>query len=183
MEPQPANLPHELEDFVAALTRHQTRLRGLVRCLLFDPRQAEDVLQDANVVLLRKSAEFRPGTDFWAWASQVVRYQVLTHAKRLGREKLVFDDALLASLAAEAETRAASLDERRTALGSCLEKLAAPQRQLLEMRYSLGQSIGEISARLSRPEGSIRQTLHRIRGALLECIERRLDPHARPQPA
>lgn len=175
MEPTPTpNQPHELEGFVAALTRHQTRLRGLVRCLLFDPGPTEDVLQDVNVVLLRKAAEFQPGTDFWAWASQVVRYQVLTYAKRQGRDKLVFDEELLASLAAEAEARASSLDERRAALGSCLERLAAPQRQLLEMRYSLGQSIGEIAARLSRPEGSIRQTLHRIRGALLECIERRM---------
>lgn len=167
-------MEQQLEDFVAAITRHQTRLRGLVRCLLFDARQTEDVLQDANVVLLRKAAEFQPGTDFWAWASQVVRYQVLTHAKRQGRDKLVFDEELLTSLATEAEAQAATLDDRRAALGSCLERLAAPQRQLLEMRYSLGQSIGEIAARLSRPEGSIRQTLHRIRGALLECIEQRL---------
>ncbi len=172
------NLPHELEGFVGALTRHQTRLRGLVRCLLFDASQVEDVLQDANVVLMRKAADFQPGTDFWAWSSQVVRYQVLTHVKRIGRDKLVFDDTLLATLANEAEKQCAGLEDRRAALGQCLGKLAPPQRQLLELRYSMGHSIGEIAERLSRPEGSIRQTLHRIRGALLECIERKL-----PQPS
>ncbi|MBM4090124.1 MAG: sigma-70 family RNA polymerase sigma factor [Planctomycetes bacterium] len=166
--------PPSLEIFVRELTCHQTRLRGLVRCLLFDRKQAEDVLQDTNVVLLRKAAEYQPGTDFWAWASQVARYQVLTHAKRLGRERLVFDEELMESLAAESQLRAASLDQRRDALLACLERLPAPQRQLLEMRYSLGQSMDQIASTMSRPSGSVRQTLYRVREALLSCIERRM---------
>jgi len=98
-ETSPQQLPTGLTEFVAELTRHQPRLRGLVRCLLFDRKDAEDVLQDANLTLVRKSADYRPGTDFWAWASQVARYQVLTHCKRLKRDKLVFSADLLATLA------------------------------------------------------------------------------------
>jgi RNA polymerase sigma-70 factor (ECF subfamily) len=66
------------------------------------------------------------------------------------------------------------MDERRDALLVCLERLPAPQRQLLEMRYSLGQSMDQIASTLSRPSGSVRQTLYRVREALLFCIERRM---------
>ena len=79
--------PRELEEFLRELTRHQRRLRGLVRCLLFDSRDVEDVWQDVNVTLLRKASEFQPGTDFWAWASQIARFKALNQARKLGRER------------------------------------------------------------------------------------------------
>jgi len=165
--------PH-LESFVLELTRHQLRLRGLVRCLLFDPKSTEDVLQDTNVTLLRKAAEFSPGTNFWAWASVVAKYQVMTHAKRNSRDRLVFDDSLLAAIADDVNRLADTVDSRRDALSKCLRSLPEPQRQLLEMRYSVDGSVPHMAASLGRPEGSIRQTLYRIRQALLTCINSRL---------
>jgi len=166
--------PHKLEEFMRELTRHQRRLRGLVRCLLFDSRDVEDVWQDVNVTLLRKAGEFQPGTDFWAWACSVARYQVLTHCRRLGRDRLVFDEGLLRLIAEEVEQRGPVSDRRHEALQRCLEKLPGPQRQLLEMRYGPDSSLEQIAATLARPVGSVRQTLYRIRDALLACIERRL---------
>jgi RNA polymerase sigma-70 factor (ECF subfamily) len=162
------------------LTRHQPLLRGLVRCLLFDRADVEDVLQDTNVTLLRKATDYQMGTDFWAWASQVARYQVLTHCKRLRRDKLVFSEELIAMLAAEAGSHAAEFDARREALDACLAKLPAPQRQLLELRYGPKASIEEIARSLERTAGSIRQALFRIREALQACIERRLAGGAAP---
>ena len=97
--------PRKLEEFLRELTRHQRRLRGLVRCLLFDSRDVEDVWQDVNVTLLRKAGEFQPGTDFWAWACSVARYQVLTHCRRLERDRLVLDEELLGLIAEEVEQR------------------------------------------------------------------------------
>jgi RNA polymerase sigma-70 factor (ECF subfamily) len=174
--PQPAG-PHaagDLDAFARELSRHQARLRGLIRCLLFNRQHVEDVWQDTNVLLLRKAADFRPGTDFWAWSSQVARYQVLTHCKKLKRDRLVFSDELLATLAEDLGSRVAEVDDRRTALDACLTKLPAPQRQLLELRYGPKNSIEEIAVSLERSAGSIRQALFRIRETLLACIERRL---------
>ena len=54
--------PRELEEFMRERTRPQRR-RGLVRCLLFDRRDSEDVWQDVPVTLLRKAGEFQLGTD------------------------------------------------------------------------------------------------------------------------
>jgi RNA polymerase sigma-70 factor, ECF subfamily len=162
------------EQFIAEITRCQQRLRCLIRCLLVGNELVEDVLQETNMVLWKKAAEFEIGTDFWAWASRVARFQVMSQLKRIKRDRHVYDPELLDELATIATRKFTDLDAREDALETCLESLPVPQRQLLEMRYSLDQSVGEISHAIGRPQGSIRQTLYRLRTVLLNCVERRL---------
>ena len=160
--------------FVGELTRHQTRLRGFLRCLLVRPSDVDDLLQDVNAVLWQKAGEYRPGTDFWSWASQVARYKAFNQLRRYGRDRVVFDDSLLADLATVAMEKARDLDRRAEALDHCLGRLPAPQRQLVDLRYAAGQTVEAMSRAIGRPEGSLRQALYRIRTALLACIESRL---------
>ena len=174
--------PRDPEEFVGQLTRHQPRLRGFIRCLLPHAETVEDVLQETNLLLWRKAGDFVPGTDFWAWASQVARFQVLTHLKQRRRDRHVFDVELLNDLAVLAEQRLRTAEEREEALALCVEHLPGPQRQLLDLRYGLGQSIEAVARSIQRPAGSIRQTLYRIREVLLKCIERRLNVCAKTGP-
>ncbi len=51
-------------EIVGLIARHQTRLRGLVRCLLVRSSDVRDVLQEVNAVLWEKANEFQGGTDF-----------------------------------------------------------------------------------------------------------------------
>ncbi len=166
--------------FVRELTSHQARLRGLIRCLLFDPKDVEDVWQDTNVVLVTKASDFQLGTDFWAWSSCIARYQVLTHLKKLKRSKVLFSSEALEALASDFDAIRETVDPRRDALQACLALLPLPQRQLLELRYGPSIPVAEIAARLRRPAGSVRQSLYRIRSALLDCVERRLAAEATP---
>jgi RNA polymerase sigma-70 factor (ECF subfamily) len=159
---------------VREITRHQSRLRGFVRCLLVRSGDVDDILQEINAVLWEKADEFQPGTDFWAWASQIARFKVLNHVRKLERDRLVFDAELLNQLAEIASVRVRDVDRRRDALDFCLKELPPPQRQLIDLRYASGQTIESIAAAIGRPAGSIRQTLYRIRGALQACIEGRL---------
>jgi len=175
-QPAPDRVPADDSSVtvVTEIARHQPRLRGFLRCLLVRPSDVDDLLQEINTVLWEKAAEFTPGTDFWAWASQVARYKAFNQVRRYGRERLVFDDALLGELAEAASEKLRDLDRRRTALDHCLGRLSAPQRQLLELRYAAGQSVEAIARSIGRPAGSLRQTLYRIRGALQACIEGQL---------
>ena len=161
-------------EIVGLIARHQTRLRGLVRCLLVRSSDVEDVLQEVNSVLWEKADEFQPGSDFWAWASQIARFKVLNHVRKLGRERLVFDDAVLEQLAEIAASKLGQLDQRRAALDHCLQQLPPPQRQLIDLRYTAGHTNELIGESIGRPAGSVRQALYRIRAALQACIERQL---------
>jgi hypothetical protein len=59
------------------LLRHQDRLRGFIRCLLIDRRDADDVWQDVNLVLVRKAADFRPGGSHGRFPRRLVEGQAL----------------------------------------------------------------------------------------------------------
>lgn len=168
--PQPE--PSEIVQLIAA---HQTRLRGLVRCLLVRPADVDDVLQEVNTVLWEKASGFQAGSDFWAWACQIARFKALNHLRKYNRDRLVFDERVLNELADLAEERVAQVDQRREALEHCLNLLPPAQRQLLDLRYSGGHAIESIGQMIGRPQGSIRQTLYRIRQALLDCIQSKLE--------
>ena len=159
----------------------QPRLRAFVRCLLVHASDVDDVLQEVNSVLWEKAEQFEPGTSFWAWASQIARFKVLNAVSRYARERVIFDQDTISQMAQVIEERVSTLDDRRRALESCLARLPSSQRQLIELRYTDGQAIDRISQSIGRPVGSIRQTLYRIRGVLLECIQRQL--HGQEHPA
>jgi len=161
-------------EIVALIARHQPRLRGLVRCLLIRASDVEDVLQEVNSVLWEKAGEFEAGTDFLAWASQIARFKALNHVRKYSRDRLVFDDKLINELADLAQERLTQIDHRRDALESCLNSLPPPQRQLIDLRYAGGHAIESIAEIIGRPQASIRQTLYRVRQALLTCIESKL---------
>jgi RNA polymerase sigma-70 factor (ECF subfamily) len=168
------------DNVVQEIARHQLRLRGLIRCLLVRASDVDDLVQEVNVVLWEKADEFRPGTEFWAWASQIARFKALNQVRKLDRERVVFDSATLERMAEIAERKLRQFDVRREALDHCLRRLPPAQRQLLDLRYASGQSIARIAETIGRPEGSIRQTLCRVRAALLACIEGQLGPEAKP---
>jgi len=161
-------------EIVGLIATHQTRLRGLVRCLLIRAADVDDVLQEVNTVLWEKSSDFQVGSDFWAWASQIARFKALNHLRKFSRDRLVFDERLLNELADLAEERLVHVDQRREALEQCLNSLPPAQRQLIDLRYVGGHAVESIGAMIGRPQGSIRQTLYRVRQALLSCIQSKL---------
>lgn len=160
-------------DFVELLTSHQARLYGYILSLVFSPTDADDVLQETNRVLWQKSTSFQRGTNFVAWAFRIAFYQVQAHRRRLQREKLIFDDELLAAIAEEASARDEGFRERHRLLRCCLEELGVRQRDLVRRRYSVGTTIDNIAVQVGRSAAAVKQALFRCRKALIECIERR----------
>jgi RNA polymerase sigma-70 factor (ECF subfamily) len=162
------------ERFVQHLIECQPRVYAYVLALLADADLADEVVSETNLVLWRKADEFVEGTDFGAWACTIARYQVLAARQKLARDKVVFDDDVLASIAQAAPERTVDLDDRRRALRHCLRSLSLDQQQLIQARYAGDGSVQSLAARLGRSVGSISQTLYRLRNLLLECIQRRL---------
>src|SRR5262249_20227332 len=119
------------DEFITKLTAAQTAVWAYVFSLLPDHAAAQDVLQETNVTLWRKADDFQPGTSFLSWACQVAYFHVLSHRRRMKRDRLLFDDEVLAYLAERQADRAMELGDRLVALRRCLEKLPQPSRRLL----------------------------------------------------
>ena len=160
------------ENFVAELIELQPRLYSFVLSLLANRNDADDVLQQANLVLIRKQSQFEPGTDFSAWARQIAFYEVQTFRKRRARNLVQLSDLVVQQLAQEADSSIFSHEASatRSALRHCLDKLTASRRKLIEQRYA-GIKVQELAKQSSTTVGAVSQKLFRIRAALTKCIE------------
>lgn len=162
------------EQFVQAIAEHQNRLLAYVYSLLGDHARAADVLQETNLVLWRKRAEFRDGHPFLPWAFAIARMQVLAHLRDRGRDRCLLDSELVEMMAAEAEREAGRFEDVRSALRRCLEAVPGDGRSLVEGHYFAKQSVAELAASLGKGLSAVKSSLLRTRRALAECIERRL---------
>jgi RNA polymerase sigma-70 factor (ECF subfamily) len=109
-----------------------------------------------------------------AWATRIARYHVLNYRRKMKRDRLVFDEALFAELAARQAMRAEDADLYARALRYCLQKLPHEQQELVAERYGANGSVKRIAGSQGRSVGSVSQMLYRIREALLNCISQRL---------
>ncbi|HYF52293.1 MAG TPA: sigma-70 family RNA polymerase sigma factor [Planctomycetota bacterium] len=163
----------QVAEFVRNLTLNQSRLYAFILSLTGNSSRAEDILQDANVVLWQKAAEFTPGTNFTAWMFKIAYLQVMAHNQRRNREKIVFDSTMMPDLSAEAQEHLSDLEDRQRMLQQCLEKLSPRQRDVVRRRYTLGATIQKIAEELGLSGEAIKQLLFRTRAALIECVKRR----------
>ncbi len=160
------------EAFVRLMTEHQGRLYAYVLSLLGDPDQANDVLQEANLVLWRNAAEFQIGSNFRAWAFRIAHFQVMACRQRQLRDRLVFDDEMLALLDPAAKAVDETYEDRQQRLTACLETLPEAQRDLLRRRYADGLSLETIAESIRRTANAVAQTLFRVRRTLIDCVTR-----------
>ena len=160
------------EQFVQRLTAAQSALYAFICSLLGGTREAQDVLQETNAVLWKKSAEYDAARSFLTWAYTFARYQVMAHRKRMSRDQLLFDEELLESIAETATRRNVDLDMRLRALDECVAKLPGQQRELIRQRYAEGTPLKVLASEHGQTATALGVMLHRIRLALADCVRR-----------
>jgi RNA polymerase sigma-70 factor (ECF subfamily) len=161
-------------EFVQLFTHHQRRLFLYILSQVPNPIEAEEIQQETNVIIWSKFAQFRPGTNFLAWVSQIANFEVMKHRSRKKRDRKHFSNEFVEAVSKEVLERSEELEERRNALIECIEELRPRDRELIQQRYALGEKGTHLAEQLNRPANSIYQSLGRIRRSLMECIERRM---------
>lgn len=154
-------------------SRYARQIYAFITTIVFKRDDAEEVFQNTSVVLWNKFDEFETGTNFFAWASRIAYFEVLTLMKQQKRAPIVSENNLEA-LATEAAALSDQTPERLAALEACLEELAAIDREIIHDRYFYQRPPKEIAATKSRSLDSIYRALNRIHHRLLSCVERKL---------
>lgn len=161
-------------EFVQLFTHYQRRLFLYILSQIPNPIEAEEVQQETNVVIWSKFAQFRPGTNFLAWVSQIANFEVMKYRSRRKRDRMQFSDEFLETVSRESLERSDELEDRRKALIECIEKLRPRDRELIQQRYAPGEKGKHLAEQIGRPANSVYQSLGRIRRSLMDCIQRRL---------
>ena len=170
----PADRTDSYEEFLGLFSRNQSRVQAYIRSLVPDAAHADDVFQATSLVLWRSFETFDKGKDFLPWALGVARHQVLMFWRTKRRDRHVFSETLIKSLADDALGRADFAADRQRALDACVEGLPPRQRDLIQMFYGENQSADTIAASWDRTVHAVYKALKVMRKSLLECVERRL---------
>lgn len=165
---------NQQEAFLRLFLEHEEALRGFVRSLSASREDAREVMQDVAAVLWRKFDSLGPPAEFRSWAFGVARMQAKEFYRDQGRDRHLFADDVQALIEQRVVVRSQRFDARQEALEECLGKLPTDQRELLDEAYAPGARIDEIAAGRGRTPMALYKTLHRIRLALVECLQRAL---------
>ena len=170
--PEPDEASHD--DFLRLYAESEAALRTFVRTMLQAREDASEVLQETILVLWRRFGEFDRTADFKRWAFGIARMKALSLLRDRRRDRHVFDDELVGRLANEAVALEQRHLTQREALDRCLEKLPVAQREIVLAAYAKGIRMDDLATQRGQTPMSLYKLLHRIRQALLECVERTL---------
>ena len=193
-------LPDQLDrdEFAQRLGHCHGRLWGLAAGILGDRNEAEDVVQEAALVALRRLDQFKPGTNFLAWMARIVRFQAFNWArKRIGRRTESVDPGDMDRQIAErptADQKKWADPEQVVELGDdqaefddavmdALRSLAPEARACLLLRIVNELSYREIALMMDLPEGTAMSHVHRAKKVMRSSLTRRDDAEFSRPPA
>ena len=165
----------DVEEFVRLLMANERRVFMYILTLLPNVADAQDVLQETSIVLWRKFAEYRPGTDFTSWAFRVAQNMVRNYRAKQRRCRVKFDEQLLAAVAGDVESMREELDFARTVTLDCVDELPPVDRDLLRRRYETGATIKSVAEAVGRSAEGMYKAMRRIHDTLRECVKRKVD--------
>ena len=162
------------EVFIREFTQSQRPLYLYILPLVGNTADADEVLQETNLVIWAKWQQFELGSNFLAWGRAIARLEVFRHRRNRNRKLTFLDGNVLELVADRSESVNENLDVRQAALAKCLGQLRAKDRDLIRMRYAPGANGDKVAKTLGRPANSVYQSLGRIRRVLMECVRMQL---------
>lgn len=157
---------------------HRAALTTYARSLLGNYDAAEDAVQEAMLVVVKKYDQFSEGTSMLAWCRAIVRLEVLRVKQRHQREQSfaqrLLHDAIDATFE---EFQTANRDDEkqswRDALQNCLGRVPERGRQVLRSRFVDELSYQQIAERFGMTLEAVRKSLFRYRKQVRSCVESR----------
>lgn len=169
----------EVDAYGDLVREHQASVRACLVVRLHDPSAADDLAQEAFFIAFRKLNEFDTSRDFGPWV-RTIAIRCLQNYIRKKRPYSLGSAAELDQLIDLEIEKSDPVEQqmsecRLQALATCIDKLDASQRNLIEGRYFSRKSISEIRKALGVAHSTLTMRLHRLRENLRSCIENQLD--------
>ena len=169
--------PDKNEQITVQWAQSQPLIAAFISSLVPDFHDADDILQNVAMVTVRKYEQFDPSRSFVAWAIGIAKNEILKYQSKQGKRGLLDIDAVDAVTRVYTKESSTIHDTRidlRNAISTCMSRLKGKWRQIMDMHYLREQSAARIAQQLGMTRNNVFVTLHRIRIALRDCVNRRL---------
>ncbi|QDU64288.1 RNA polymerase sigma factor [Planctomycetes bacterium Pan216] len=164
----------DYEEFLQYFSKSHRALFAYIMVFVHQQTDAEEIFQEASLILWKEFGTFRRDAPFLPWAKGVCFNQIRRYRRKRGREKLWFSGELMDELAREELAREDVLVQRKAALDVCLRKLPDRDRRILDLFYGARKSAQQIAEEIECSVHTVYKALQRVRRSLYECIDRRL---------
>jgi RNA polymerase sigma-70 factor (ECF subfamily) len=156
--------------FRAILERHYALIYSVVRGIVCNANDTEDVVQDVFIKIFRALPGFRGDARLSTWIYRIARNEALNARERRTHEPVPIEDC--EDVAAEngnpeSAYRAKAAAER---LARLMEHLDEDHRLVLELRYMADKSYDEIAHIMDVPLGTVKTHLYRAKLALKQMM-------------
>lgn len=159
------------------LAEHHTRLLAVATRLVDDPRDAEDVVQEAELRLWQQLPGFRGEARFATWAYRVVTNCAIDHLRRPRRERAV---DVLPDRVEDTPDPASQLvlGQELDQVAAAMLQLSIEQRVVLVLAEVVGLDQAEVAVVLDTTVSGVKNRLYRARTRLQELLDERGDAPA-----
>ena len=156
--------------------QYRAELTSYARSLLGNYAAAEDAVQEAMLVVVKKFDQFSEGTSMLAWCRSIVRLEVLRIKQQRQREQSLaqrlLDDAIDAAFDEfQTSKRFDDAESWREALQNCLGRVPERGRQVLRSRFVDELSYEQIADRVGMTLEGVRKSLFRHKQQVRSCVE------------
>lgn len=181
------------EAFATLYRKTSAHLFAVVLRINRDRAQAEDVLQEVYVNVWRAAKTFDAAqSQPLTWLTSIARNRAIDSLRRAQAQPQVArpfaaadadgeDDDVYEAVADGApgplELLSRATDAR--ALGECMEKLSALQKQSVALAFFHGLSHAEVAAQLRQPLGTVKSWVRRSLLVLKSCLQSAVERDAR----
>jgi RNA polymerase sigma-70 factor (ECF subfamily) len=159
--------------FRVLVERHHALAYSVVRGVLGDRDDVDDVVQEVMIKMYRGLPSFRGDSRLETWLYRVARNEAVNAVRRVRPATQPVEDVVLESPAATRPDAMHDRDRRRSDLEDCLAELDDNYRTVLELRYLGEKSYAEISEAMSLPMGTVKSYIYRAKAELKRIMSRR----------
>ena len=151
-------------------SRHQLRIHRFVLRQVRDEAVAEDAVSDTFLDVWREAGNFSGRSRVTTWLMSIARFKALSALRR--RRDLGLDEEWAAGIADEADTPEviSQKADKGAAIRSCMERLSAEHREVLDLVYYHEASVEEVAEIVGIPEGTVKTRLFHARKKLAELL-------------
>ena len=153
----------------------RVELVAYARSLLGNYTAAEDVVQEAFLVVMKKFDQFQEGTSMLTWCRSIVRVVILRMNQQRQRDRTLADrlleDAIDAAFDEFQTARHDDTESWQQALGRCLERVPERGRNVLKARFVDELDYRQIGKRFGMTLEAVRKSLFRYKKQVRSCVE------------
>ncbi|HEX5130906.1 MAG TPA: RNA polymerase sigma factor [Candidatus Krumholzibacteria bacterium] len=154
------------------LARHHAVAYAVVRAILGDSDDVDDVMQLVYLKAYKGLGSFRGDAKFSTWLYQIARREAIDGARGRKRNTTDIDEIALPAPARDAADATLKERDTRERVQSAMGELDELHRTAIELRYMAEKPYEEIAAIMGIPEGTVKTYVHRGKIELKRILSR-----------